>query len=195
MQVELGRVKGFWSTLQTATTNTSHIFECWAESSLTTDTGENQSAVPCDNDVIRSDWVRPIELHHLELHTRTLYIVRKPGLQASSRNWRKPNCKEKIHWNVFFLRKSYYFQIITIYSKDLLSHGCITFTKALIYTDMIQLTGLCYMVYMVPEIKLSFMREPQSLILVWHYPLQSIHTWMNEWMKTFSYQFHKNLFN
>ncbi len=41
--------------LQTATASTSHIFECLAASSLATDTGENQSAVPCDNDVIRSD--------------------------------------------------------------------------------------------------------------------------------------------
>ncbi len=37
---------------ETATTSTSHIFECWAEISLATNTGENQSAVPCDNDVI-----------------------------------------------------------------------------------------------------------------------------------------------
>ncbi len=52
----------------------SHIFECWAASSLATDTGENQSAVPCNNDVIRSDWVRPIGLRHLEFHARTLYL-------------------------------------------------------------------------------------------------------------------------
>jgi len=54
----------------------SHIFECWAASSLvTTDTGVNQSAVPCDNGVIGSDWVRPIRLHHLEFHVRTLYLA------------------------------------------------------------------------------------------------------------------------
>ncbi len=74
IQVELGKVEGFWSTLRIATASTSHIFECWAVSSLATDTGENQSAVPCDNDVIRSDWVRPIGLRHLEFHARTLYI-------------------------------------------------------------------------------------------------------------------------
>ncbi len=73
IQVELGKVKVFWSTLRTATTSTSHIFECWAESSLATDSGENKSAVPCD-DVSRSDWVRPIRLRHLELHARTLYL-------------------------------------------------------------------------------------------------------------------------
>ncbi len=73
IQVELGKVEIFWSTLRTATTSTSHIFECWAESSLATDSGENKSAVPCD-DVSRSDWVRPIRLRHLELHARTLYL-------------------------------------------------------------------------------------------------------------------------
>ncbi len=72
--MELGKVEGFWSMLRTATTSTNHIFECWAEILLATDTGENQSAVPCDNDVIRSDWVRPIGLHHLEFHARTLYM-------------------------------------------------------------------------------------------------------------------------
>ncbi len=72
IQVELGKVEGFWSTLWTATVSTSHIFECWAASSLATDTGESQSAVPCDNDVIRSDWDRPIGLRHLEFHARTL---------------------------------------------------------------------------------------------------------------------------
>ncbi len=65
--VELGKVEGFWSTLRTATASTSHIFECWAESSLATGTGENQLAVPCNNDVIRSDCVRPIGQCHLEL--------------------------------------------------------------------------------------------------------------------------------
>ncbi len=69
-----GRWRVFWSVLRTATTSTSHIFECWAESSLATNTGENQSAMPCDNDVITSDWVRPIGLRHLEFHARTLYI-------------------------------------------------------------------------------------------------------------------------
>ncbi len=59
---------------ETAAVSTSHIFECWAESSLATDTGENQSAVSCDHDVIRSDLVRPIELRHLERHARTMYI-------------------------------------------------------------------------------------------------------------------------
>ncbi len=34
-------------------------------SSLATDTGENHSAEPCDYDVIRSDWVRPIGLRQL----------------------------------------------------------------------------------------------------------------------------------
>ncbi len=59
---------------QTATANKSQVFEYWAVSSLATDAGENQSAVPCDNDVIRSDWVRPIGLRQLEFHARTLYI-------------------------------------------------------------------------------------------------------------------------
>ncbi len=39
-------------------------------SSLATGPEENQSAVPC-GDVIRSDWVRPIGLRHLEFHART----------------------------------------------------------------------------------------------------------------------------
>ncbi len=52
--------------------STSHIFECWAVNSLATHTRENQSAVPCDNDVIMSDWVKPIGLH--QFHARTLYI-------------------------------------------------------------------------------------------------------------------------
>ncbi len=34
IQVELGKVEGFWSTLQTVTASTDHIFECWAERSL-----------------------------------------------------------------------------------------------------------------------------------------------------------------
>ncbi len=73
IQVELGKEEGFWNMLQTATASTSHIFECWI---LATNTGQNQSAVPCDNDVVRSDWVRPIAmgLHHLGFHARTLYI-------------------------------------------------------------------------------------------------------------------------
>ncbi len=69
-----GRWRVSEARCETATKSTSHIFECWAESSLATDTEENQSAVPCDNDVIRSDWVRPIGLRHLEFHDRTLYI-------------------------------------------------------------------------------------------------------------------------
>ncbi len=36
-------------------------------SSLATDTGENQSAEPYDNDVIRSDWVGPIRLRQLRV--------------------------------------------------------------------------------------------------------------------------------
>ncbi len=82
IQVELGMVEGFWSTLQTTTTSTSHKFECWAASSLATDTVENQSAVPCD-DIIRSDWVRPIGLCHLEFHARTLYFCH----DNSRRDW------------------------------------------------------------------------------------------------------------
>ncbi len=70
-----GRWRVSEARCEIATTSTSHIFECWAESSLATDTGENQSAVPCDNDVIRSDWVRPIGLRHLEFHARTLYFT------------------------------------------------------------------------------------------------------------------------
>ncbi len=73
--MELGKVVGFWSALQTATANKSQVFEYWAVSSLATDTGEKQSAVPCDNDVIRSDWVRPIGLRHLEFHVRTLHFL------------------------------------------------------------------------------------------------------------------------
>ncbi len=75
IQVELGKVEGFWSALQTATANKSQVFEYWAVSSLATDTGQNQSAVPCDNDVITSDCVRPIRLCHLEFHARTIYIL------------------------------------------------------------------------------------------------------------------------
>ncbi len=63
----------FWNTLQTATASTSNIFECWAASSLAIGPEENQSAVPC-GDVIRSDWVRPIGLRHLEFHARTLFF-------------------------------------------------------------------------------------------------------------------------
>ncbi len=40
---------------------------------LATGPEENQSAVPC-GDVIRSDWVWPIGLRHLEFHARTLYF-------------------------------------------------------------------------------------------------------------------------
>ncbi len=58
----------------TATASISQVFECWAASSLATDPGENQSAVPCGNDVIMSYWVRSIELRHLEFHARTLYL-------------------------------------------------------------------------------------------------------------------------
>ncbi len=36
---------------------------------------ENQSAVPCDNDVIMSDWVRFIRLRHLQFHAITLYLI------------------------------------------------------------------------------------------------------------------------
>ncbi len=43
-------------------------------SSLATDTGENQSAEPFDNDVIRSDWVGPIRMRQLQFHARTLYL-------------------------------------------------------------------------------------------------------------------------
>ncbi len=82
IQVELGMVEGFWSTLQTTTTSTSHKFECWAASSLATDTVENQSAVPCD-DIIRSDWARPTGLCHLEFHARTLYFCH----DNSRRDW------------------------------------------------------------------------------------------------------------
>ncbi len=49
--MELGKVEGFWSTLQTATISISQVLECWAASSLAIDTGEDQSGVPCDNDV------------------------------------------------------------------------------------------------------------------------------------------------
>ncbi len=66
IQVELGKVEDFWSMLLTATASTNHIFGCWAASSLSTDTGESQSAVPCDKDVIKSDWVRPIGLRQLQ---------------------------------------------------------------------------------------------------------------------------------
>ncbi len=69
-----GEGGGFLECAATATTNISRAFECWAASSLATDTGENQSAVPCDNDVIISDWVRPIGLRHLEFHARTLCV-------------------------------------------------------------------------------------------------------------------------
>ncbi len=43
-------------------------------SSLATDAGENQSAVPCNDDDIRSDWVGPIGLRQLEFYARTLYL-------------------------------------------------------------------------------------------------------------------------
>ncbi len=62
-----GRVAGGFLKCATATANTSQVFECWAASSLATDTGENQSAVPFDNDVIITSlslWLR---------HARTLY--------------------------------------------------------------------------------------------------------------------------
>ncbi len=51
----------------TATANENQLFEYWAMSSLATDTGENQSAEPYDNDVIRSDWVGPIRLRQLRV--------------------------------------------------------------------------------------------------------------------------------
>ncbi len=86
IQVELGKVEGFWNTLKTSTVSTSHIFECWATSSLATDSGENQSAVPCDNDVIKSVWVRPIGLRHLEFLGRTLYLV-LVCLIVMNQNW------------------------------------------------------------------------------------------------------------
>ncbi len=38
------------------------------------DTGENQSAVPCENSAVMSYWVRSIRLSNLEFHTRTLYL-------------------------------------------------------------------------------------------------------------------------
>ncbi len=60
--VELGKGEGLWSMLQTATASTSHVFECWAATSLATNTGESQSVVPCGNDVNRSDLVRLIGL-------------------------------------------------------------------------------------------------------------------------------------
>ncbi len=42
----------------TATASSSQVFECWAASSLAADAKRNQSPVPCDKDVIISDWVR-----------------------------------------------------------------------------------------------------------------------------------------
>ncbi len=72
--MELGKEEGFWSTLQTATASTSHVFECWAATSLGTNTGESQSIVSCDNDVNRSDLVRLIGLRHVEFRARTLYF-------------------------------------------------------------------------------------------------------------------------
>ncbi len=72
--VELGKGEGLWSTLQTATASTSHVFECWAATSLATNTGESQSVVPCGNDVNRSDLVRLIGLRHVEFRARTLYF-------------------------------------------------------------------------------------------------------------------------
>ncbi len=44
IKVEPGKMEGFWSMLQTATTSTGGIFECWAASSLAPQTEENQSA-------------------------------------------------------------------------------------------------------------------------------------------------------
>ncbi len=73
IQVELGKVEGSWSTVNYYSKQ-SQVFEYWAVSSLATDTGENESPVPCDDDVIRSDWVRPIVLRHLEFHARNLYM-------------------------------------------------------------------------------------------------------------------------
>ncbi len=77
IQVELGKMEGFSSILQTARASTSHTFECWVATLLAhyTFKGENQSAVPCDNDVIRSDWRRPIRLHHLDFHGRILCVL------------------------------------------------------------------------------------------------------------------------
>ncbi len=104
--MELGEVEGFWSTVQTATASTSHVFECW-ESSLATDTGENQSAMPCDNDVIRSDWVRPIGLRHLEFHARTncltdFFLWNNQGYLCSGNAETKHTlfiCIHYWHWN------------------------------------------------------------------------------------------------
>ncbi len=48
---------------------TSPILECWAESSLATDTGENQSAEPCDDDVMRSDVMNSVFIGILKTHT------------------------------------------------------------------------------------------------------------------------------
>ncbi len=73
IQVELGKVEGFWSALQNAITSISQVFECWAASSLATDTGENQSDVTCD--VIMSYWVRSIGLRHLEFMPELVYKV------------------------------------------------------------------------------------------------------------------------
>ncbi len=61
-----GRWRVYEMRCQTATANESQVFEYWAVSSLATDTGENQSAEPYDNDVIRSDWVGPIGLRQLK---------------------------------------------------------------------------------------------------------------------------------
>ncbi len=79
-QVELGKVNGFWSVLQTATSSVSQVFECWAASSYATDTGKNQLWLACDDDVTMSYWVRSIGLRHLQfLHqfpARTLYVFK-----------------------------------------------------------------------------------------------------------------------
>ncbi len=44
-QIYTGERGGFLKCAATAKANTSQVFECWAASSLATDTGENKSAV------------------------------------------------------------------------------------------------------------------------------------------------------
>ncbi len=65
---------GFLKCTAIVTESTTQVFECWAASSLATDTGENQSAVPRDNDVIMSGWVIPIQSFMPELWIYLLLV-------------------------------------------------------------------------------------------------------------------------